>query len=338
MKATYHYICALLIASVALVLGSCSEEDTYERAPQVAEGVIRAYFPASNSSDVIISPQEYAEKPADTVKVYRHNASGQATVPVIVDYADSVFQFPASVTFADGDTVANMVVGLNNLQMYKEYKYSVHLDESYTNPYLKEDEGSYKFNYKVMVSQWEKVIEKAYFLFSNGEVPTTYSDIYHLEGVNQFYIENFLGSGINLKFKIIPAGEDGTYSADNFDANNISTWKGSIVPLSNYYMEYDSDYDYSYWWLLDDTGNYASWSIDGHEHGGVSYIDFPVSESSESYGGIDMNGSTTESAGWSQAYVYYPDGENSGWTYMYIYFDSSYMPAAVKEKYDKTKD
>ncbi len=338
MKATYHYICALLLASVALVLGSCSEEDAYERAPQVAEGVTRAYFPASNTSDVIISPQEYAEKPTDTVKVYRHNASGQVTVPVIVDYADSVFQFPASVTFADGDSVADMVVALNNLKMYKEYKYSVHLDESYTNPYLKEDEGSYKFNYKVMVSQWEKVIQGACFLFSNGEVPTIYSDIYHLEGVNQFYIENFLGSGINLKFKIIPAGEDGTYSADNFDPNNISTWKGVIVPLSNYYMDYDADYDYSYWWLLDDTGDYASWAIEGHEHGGVSYINFPINESSESYCGIDMNGSTTESAGWSQAYVYYPDGETSGWTYMYIYFDSGDMPADVKEKYDKTKN
>lgn len=337
MKTTYHYICMLLLASAAVVLGSCSSDNDFERAPQVADSVMRAYFPGANTADAIITPEEYAATPADTVLVYRHSTGAGATVPVIVDYADSVFHIPSSVTFAEGDSVAKMVVTFSGMDLYKEYKYSVHLDEAYTNPYLKEDAGSYKFNYKVMISVWEKIINGATFLFQNGEVPTTYSDIYHLDGCNRFYIENFLGSGINLNFKIIPAGEDGTYSESNFDASNISTWKGSIVPVTNYYMEHDDDYDYSYWWLLTDNNEYASWTNSG-THGGVSYIDFPVSETSESYGGIDMNGSTTESAGWSQAYVYYPDGDNSGWTYLYIYFDSNDMPADIRTKYDKTKN
>lgn len=86
-------------------------------------------------------------------------------------------------------------------------------------------------------------------------------------------------------------------------------------------MDYDADYDYNYWWLLDDNGEYVSWNIEGHEHGGVSYIDFLLKESGESYCGIDMNGSTTESAGWSTSYIYYPDN-SSGW-YICIYTSTS---------------
>lgn len=63
----------------------------------------------------------------------------------------------------------------------------------------------------VLVSQWTKVLENVQFYYAGfTDLPVTYSNIYQLEGVNQFYITNMLGSGADLYFKI-----DGTFNADN---------------------------------------------------------------------------------------------------------------------------
>ena len=316
------------------MLGSCSSDDSYERAPQVAADVAGAYFANSNSSSDILTPEDYASQPADTLKVLRKSTKGDVSVPVVVDRADAVFDIPSAVNFKDGDSIASLVVKYQNMETRTEYKYTIHLDESGTNPYTKVD-GSEVFNYTVMISSWEKVVEGAQIKLYYGEIPTTTSDIYHLDGVNKFYIENFLGSGVNLSFKIIPADKSGTYTEDAFDPEDMSTWTGSFVPCSNYYLQYDSSYDYYYWWLMTDSNDYAGWSIDGHEHGGISYINFMQDATSENYGSIDMNGSSSSSAGWLEPYIYYADGETSGWTYLYIYFDNSNVPVDILKKYTK---
>ncbi len=335
MKKLHTLLYILLVGVGALALGSCSTSDDYERAPQVAEGVISAYFPNSNEASTVISPDQYAEAPADTIVVSRKSTAGAATVPVIVDYADSVFDIPSQVEFKDGESEATLVVKYLNMEKYKEYKYSMHLDEAYTNPYTIVD-GSTVFNYSVMISTWEKVVDGMQVYFDEEVVPTTTSDVYHLEGVNRFYIENFLGSGVNLTFKIIPSDENGNFSEDNFDASDMSTWTGSIVPESNYYQEYDSDYDYYYWWLLTDDNDYAAWTIDGYAHGGLSGINFMKDESSDNYGSIDMNGVSGTSAGFLYSYIYYTDETNSGgWVSVYLYIDPSDIPADILEKYKK---
>lgn len=52
--------------------------------------------------------------------------------------------------------------------------------------------------------QYVKVVENARFTYQDNIFPPVTSDIYELEGQNKFKIENFLGSGVDLSFKIIP--------------------------------------------------------------------------------------------------------------------------------------
>ncbi len=319
----------------AVALGSCGNSDEFERAPKVADDVIGAYFPSSNEASSIITPEQYAESQERTIVVCRKSTEGDATVPVIVDYADSVFEFPSQVEFKDGESEASLVVKYPNMEKYKEYKYSIHLDDAYTNPYAMVD-GSTVFNYTVMVSTWEKVVDGMQAYFDGEVVPTTYSDVYHLEGVNRFYIENFLGSGINLNFKIIPSDKEGNFSEDNFDANDMSTWVGSIVPVNNYYQMYNDSYGYYYWWLMTDDNDYAAWTIDGHARGGLSGINFMKDETSDSYCSIDLNGVSGTSAGFLWSWIYYADDTDSeNWVSVYLYIDPSDIPAEILEKYRK---
>lgn len=335
MKKLHTLLYTLLFGAAVITMASCTSSDDFERAPKVADGVIGAYFPTRNAASSVISPEQYAESQEDTIVVYRKSTEGAATVPVIVDYADSVFEIPSQVEFKDGESEATLVVKYPNMEKYKEYKYSMHLDDAYTNPYAMV-EGSTVFNYTVMISTWEKVVNGMQVYFNENVVPTTYSDVYHLEGVNRFYIENFLGSGVNLNFKIIPADKDGNFSEDNFDADDMKTWVGSFVPVSNFYQIYDDSYDYYYWWLMTDDNDYAAWDIDGFSLGGLSGINFMKDESSDSYASIDMNGVSGTSAGFLYSYIYYKDDTNSGgWVTIYLYIDKSDIPEDIIQKYNK---
>lgn len=115
----------------------------------------------------------------------RANSKGNVDVAVIVDRADEVFEIPSTVSFKDGEMEATLTVGCKNLEALKPYQFTIHLDENATNPYV-------------------KVVENARFTYQDNIFPPVTSDIYELEGQNKFKIENFLGSGVDLSFKIIP--------------------------------------------------------------------------------------------------------------------------------------
>lgn len=310
-----HKILYMLLFGVALTsLTACGDDDDYSSAPKVSADNMGAYFAASNAADEILTPEEYANRPSIDLTVKRANSKGDADVAVIVDRADEVFEIPSTVSFKDGETEATLTIGCKNLEALKPYQFTIHLDENATNPYVKVD-GSSVFNYQVMVARWVKVVENAKFTYQDNIFPAVTSDIYELEGQNKFKIENFLGSGVDLSFKIIPQDPNGTYSEAAFSASDKSTWKGAFVPLDHFLND-----ENGYWYLMKDVdaGDYASWTPEGSELG-INYINF-YNDGTENYSSIDMNGSSTSFAGFLVPYIYYSDGNTSGYTYIYMYW------------------
>ena len=208
---------------------ACIDDDDYQPAQKVAEDNMGAYFAAANAASEVLTPEEYAARPTVNLKVKRQNTKGDVSIPVVVDKADAVFKVPAAVEFKDGEAEATLSVACPGLQALQSYQFSIHLDEAATNPYVKVD-GSPVFSYTVMVARWVKVVENATFMYQNDIFPSVKSDIYQLEGQNKFYIENYLGSGINLSFYIIPQDANGTWTASAFSASDRSTWKGIFMP------------------------------------------------------------------------------------------------------------
>ena len=259
MRKLQHLLYMLLVGMAITAFTACSDDDDYQPAQKVAEDNMGAYFAAANAASEVLTPEEYAARPKVDLKVKRQNPKGDVSIPVVVDKADAVFKVPAAVEFKDGESEATLSVACPGLQALQSYQFSIHLDEAATNPYVKVD-GSPVFSYTVMVARWVKVVENATFMYQSDIFPSVKSDIYQLEGQNKFYIENYLGSGINLGFYIIPQDANGTWTASAFSASDRSTWKGIFMPADHYMNDPDGG---TYWYLMKDADNWAVGCYDG---------------------------------------------------------------------------
>jgi hypothetical protein len=307
----------LAAAGLSLLAVSCDKGDGYEPGPEAPDGCISAYFTSSNESSVILTPEEYAKSNVITLQVERMVSDATVSVPIEVVQKSEQIEIPAAVEFQAGESTSSIDIKLNNLEEKVDYTFTIKLAEDYVNPYTIKD-GSDIFSGSVLIAKWVKVVEDGTFYFNNEYFPTTYSDIYHLDGFNKFYIENFLGSGVNLGFSI-KSYNSSTGAFVPFSATDKSTWAGKMEPLDHYLDDPDGGY---YWWLMKDvvTQDYASWTPEGWSVG-IDYINFYTTDDT-TYIWIDMNGSTASFTGYMCSYTYLSDGSTPGYIYLYMYWDS----------------
>jgi hypothetical protein len=287
------YIIALL-ASIVVV--SCSDDDTYVPAPVPADGCIAAYFDADNESDYILTPEELAENSSITLTVSRKVTDAAVSVPVVVEYKADAFEVPASVDFAAGEKTSKLVIKFPNI-------------ENYVNPYLELD-GSDRFVASVLVSKWTSIASNVKMYLSqwsggnvNG-VSTYTGEIFWLEGLNKFRVDNFFNSGVDLLFTIVN---------EKFDISDKSTWNGYFLPTSN--VDKDTWGD-PYYILTDNSGKTAGWKV-GDSDNAITLFSFYDPNSSYSYFNANGNTSTTY-GGYAATYVSFEDGTEN---YYYFYFD-----------------
>ncbi len=309
------FLC-IAAAGLSLLAVSCNKDDGYVQGPETPDGCISAYFKSSNESSVILTPEEYAQSNVISLEVERAVSDASVSVPIEIVQKSDELDIPATVEFQAGEATSSIDIKLNNLEEKVDYTFTIRIADEYVDHYTIRD-GSDVFTGSVLIAKWEKVVEDGTFYFANEYFPTTYSDIYHLDGFNKFYIENFLGSGINLGFSIK------SYDATNgtfipFSATDRTTWAGKMEPLDHFMEDPDGGY---YWWLMRDvvTQDYASWTPEGWSVG-IDYINFYETDDT-TYIWIDMNGSTTSNTGYMCSYTYLSDGSAPGYIYLYMYWD-----------------
>lgn len=297
----------LAMSAVVLTISAIScKEDSYKPGPETADGTISAYFTSDNEANLLITPEEYAECKTITLNVHRKLADESVSIPVIVTYKDDKFDIPSAVNFDAGDADTTLVITMNALEEKKEYAYSIRLDDKFVDHYTMND-GSDVFTGSVMIAKWIKVVEDAAFYYSDRVFETTYSDIFWLDGQNKFYIENFLGSEINLGFRIKHYDKNGK---EAFSASDTTTWNGIFEPTDHFYNDPDG---YPYWWFMSDVTNevYASWTPEGATVG-INYINF-YRDDENSYAMIYLAGKKEDDedwtyGGWLTPYIYFSDG------------------------------
>lgn len=219
------------------------DDDNWQAGSPVSKNSIGAYFASSNSSSIINTPEGFETNPTFTLTVCREVTTGAASVGIEVVKNPGNMTVPAKVDFADGEAEATITIDYSGIPLKQSCALSLKLEDAMTNPY-KEQPGLASYAGSVLVSEWVKVGSQVPFKFRNTGLAPIYHDIYHLDGVNLFRIDNFLNSGVNFQFSIS--------GSDKFDNNNISTWTGAIVPESNAAMYTD------FWYLIDDEGNSAT--------------------------------------------------------------------------------
>ena len=263
------YIVCIALLHLTSTLVSCSDNDNYSPGKPTAEGAVGVYFASTNEADYILVPEDSVIE----LTVARSDSSEACSVPVHVDYSDTTsISVPESVYFEKGQGTQTLTIGINGLQVKKTYKFRLSFDENYADHYSVKN-GTSQFDCSVVVSQWVLLKDSVEFYYiDHKELPSTYSQMYQLEGVNRFYMTNFMGSGASLYYSIKGSG---------VNPSKPNSWNGEIVPYegmgaaifdySTYKLNYvvcglDSDGYYIYNWKCNDVNiDFLDW------YGGYSY-------------------------------------------------------------------
>ena len=243
-------------------LSSCSD-DEYQRGEEPVPYNMTAYFSANNKAEYIFTPEDVAESSTLQLEVKRLQSDDAASIPVIVVDKDDIFKIPATVEFEAGESTATLNVEYAGIEEKKLCKFSIRLDENFIDPY-KKVEGSDVYAASVFVSNWRQISKNVQFWFTN--INDKYNskifhnaNFYQLEGQNRFRFEDYLGSGIDMQFSIVPTKANITFSA-----TDPNTWQGRLEPLSNYMdggqVALNGVY-YNCWWFMKDASSFASWKL-----------------------------------------------------------------------------
>lgn len=280
-----RYTAGILGVCLALTLTSCSDDDNYTPGAPTAEGSVGAYFDNSNSCNFILTPEDESIE----ISISRNDTVNAVVVPItLVSEDTTAIKVPKSISFEAGEKTQTLTIETKNLTKKKQYGFKLAIGESAADHYAIQDGGT-TFSGTVVVSQWKKVKENVnFYYYGKDKLPSTYSDMYQLDGVNQFYFTDFLGTGVSMQFSI-----DDTHStAGKFDPDNESTWQGEIVPVTGQGV---ASFDYSTykmhypWHSAEDGSDVYNWSVGNVTfnylfwYGGYSYYPYSWIDCTQNY-------------------------------------------------------
>lgn len=266
-----------------LALGAISCDNSEQAAPwQAAEPCSAPGIFFANQDNIF--SVTIGDDTRIAIPVQRTEADGELTVPLVAETGHPDLQVPSSLTFADGQDLASIIIDLAGIPTKELISLHITFPADYINPYVG---GPTEFDGSVIVSDWEPVSDSPVQLqwFDWSYQPTTLFDpidqeIMHLPGTNRYRIVNFLNSEIDFTFELQPSA--------------YPTWVGynRIIPLGNQvlYSEYQWAGYYNPWWFVSD-----------------DLLDWPVLE-------LNAAGQTVELYGAS--FMWYDDEYQNEYCYM----------------------
>lgn len=187
MNRIFNYCAMTLLSAAALTMGSCTEEYEYDPAGAVAGAQV--YFSSELETTVNLEPGATSF----TVPVSRVKTDDALTVNLTLTTADEdkdLFSMPGQVSFAEGESTAEVTVDLNpeielEYDDFKEVSISV-TDADYTTPY-----GQSVYTFSVGIPAPYKSLGTGHF--SDTQLITGYVDVEIMQNEidpNQFRIMN----------------------------------------------------------------------------------------------------------------------------------------------------
>lgn len=297
MKNLSYKTITLVATVMVLPLASCSDDYDYQPGTAIADDCPNVYF--SNSNESLIEVKSDDTSKTVSLELRRTNTKGSVTVPIVVDSKTDNITIPESVTFADGDSVAYLNA------TYSEFtigtKFTVSIADDYVNPYSIVDGFS---TFSASLTQLNKVCDVKYATDSRFAGVTT-SAIYNYSGENRFVFSDFLGSGVDLKFRV-----DTNISGATFDMNDITKLSGDIIPL-NYYTKDDYGFHFV---KTSGSEDYVTWTPEGASEAVTSFYFYDV------YGGYSYSYIDFGSSAYGMFYSSYVNGAQYENIYFYLYY------------------
>ncbi len=197
------YILKTMLGVLALpLLTACSDSDDWTPGPQDTDTGVIAYFPLPSQLSYIFDSEGAKEDMAIDVVISRQITDQAVSFPVTVIANVDGIVAPSSVDFAAGEASTTISVDCSGLPKGQLEKFTLALPADQTDTY---GEGMTTVTYSVINSVWKQMADYARYIYSNSDYsemyPTTYGDIYQLEGTDMFKLTDFFGSGLDVTFK-----------------------------------------------------------------------------------------------------------------------------------------
>ncbi len=284
-----------VLALPALLLSACSDDDSNWNPGPETENVHQVYFD-NPLSETEIEPNTAA---GFTVKFYRNDDRGAISVPLTIEGSD-IFDAPATVDFADGETSAEVTVAVTPSNVTGLHECTIKIpDGPYSSPYSKEYTAH---TLRLTIIQWVPYAENARVYGSTdykrgGEIdptmPAYTTTLYKADGMDRYYVmigdqkmvfttvaSDALGKGVHY---VYPMGGytgkdpyDGSaawyFAADPDDSCKIH-WPGTegYLDYCQIYLGVDS-YDYT---IFNTGKNYICLSIFTYKYDAAdTYINY----------------------------------------------------------------
>lgn len=178
--------------------------------------------------------------------------------------------------------------------------------------------SEFTWNKDDIVYPYGKRVKVCDVTYGNTTYPTRFDDvksssIYIVDGENKFVWADFLDSGIDLLFTV-----DTSHSGAVFDANNIQSLKGDIIPLNYYYKD-----TYGYHFVEDGSGEsdyenrYITWIPEGQSEAVTSFYFYGYYGGSYSY--IDFDKGSYD-CGYGYFWSAWVNGAGYENIYFYLYY------------------
>lgn len=280
------------LAALLFLAPACSDDDDYTPAPPVDDDCMNVYFRSSNVAEYVFEP---SDEMAITLTVSRQRTDNAASIPIVVNSKDEVFNIPSSVEFDEGEADAQITIDFPSIEVKKLCKFDISLPDEYIDPYT-EVEGTGRFVASVSVDQWVPVDVENPFFYNSTATYFFFSDLEKLESLGRYRFTNFMGSGLSLAF-------------------TLDAGASTFHPVSNCYIY--SDESQSGWYLYDDAADdYPVWNIEGYSSPVAELYFYETYGSTlySSYSTSTANGRTTYTMTFSCSFTFEDD------TYWQPYF------------------
>ncbi len=235
-----------VLALPALLLASCSDDDSNWNPGPESENVHQVYF-GDTLSETEIEPNTATEF---TVTFYRNDNKGAISVPLTMEGSE-LFQVPATVDFADGESSVEVTVAVTPTEVTGLHECTIKIpDGIYSSPYSKEYTAH---TMRITIIQWVPYAENAQVYGSDDSkkggtidpnMPAYTTTLYKAEGMDRYYVTignrkvvfntvagDTLGEGV---YYIYPMG--GYTGIDPYD--NVLVWYFASDPDSSYVIQW----------------------------------------------------------------------------------------------------
>jgi hypothetical protein len=147
------FLKSLMFAGVSAFLLTACTEDLPERTPSYvpAADCMEVYFPNSNKAVTEV------EQTVNSVEVTLSRVKTTSAASISLKEVDKsdVFTIPATVDFAAGQKDATITISFTGLEAFIQYSLGIQLDETYTNPYVENADGTTNFLLQLTQADWK---------------------------------------------------------------------------------------------------------------------------------------------------------------------------------------